>query len=61
MDERLEALMRLFESNLYFLRRNPNDFEIAHENEVLYQKMSECIPQEHCDEINLMVYGISRL
>jgi hypothetical protein len=61
MDERLDCLLRLYDNNQYFLRMNPNDYEIAYEQQVIYCKMEECIPWEHCDEINLLVYGISRL
>lgn len=61
MDDRLDCLLRLYHSNQYFLRMNPNDYEIAYENQVIYCKMEECIPQEHCDEINFLVYGIWRV
>ena len=61
MDERLECLLRLYRNNEYFLRMNPIDYEIHGEQEIIYRKMEECIPWEHCDEINLLVYGISRL
>jgi hypothetical protein len=61
MDERLECLLALYHSNEYFLRMNPIDYEIHGEQEIIYRKMEECIPWEHCDEINLLVYGISRL
>jgi hypothetical protein len=61
MDERLECLLRLYRSNEYFLRMNPIDYAIHGEQEIIYRKMEECIPWEHCDEINLLVYGISRL
>jgi len=61
MDERLECLLRLYDNNQYFLRMNPNDYEIAYDQQVIYCKLEECIPQEHCDEINLLVYGIRRV
>jgi len=61
MDERLDCLLRLYDNNQYFLRMNPNDYEIAYEQQVIYCKMEECIPQEHCDEINYLVYGIWRV
>lgn len=61
MKERLEALLRLYQNNEYLLKRNPVDYEIHGEQEILYRKMEECIPVEHCDEINFLVYGISRL
>lgn len=61
MDERLECLLRLYDNNQYFLRMNPMDYEIAYEQQVIYCKMEECIPQGHCDEINYLVYGIWRV
>lgn len=61
MDERFDCLLRLYKSNEYFVRMNPLDFEIRYEQQVIYQKMEECIPQEHYDEINFVVYGITRL
>lgn len=61
MDERLECLLRLYRSDEYFIRMNPLDYEIMYEQQVIYQKMEECIPQEHCDEINYLVYGIRRV
>lgn len=61
MESRLELLMRLYIKNLYFMKLSPCDYDIAWENQLLYEKMEMCIPQEHYDEINFIVYGITRL
>jgi hypothetical protein len=61
MNERLDALLALYDTNEWLLRKCPNDYEIMFENVVLFEKMTQCIPQEHCDEINLLVYGIRRV
>jgi len=61
MDERLESWIWMYQNNENILLRNPYAFEIMWENEIIFRKMMDCIPQSHYDEINLLVYGISRL
>lgn len=61
MNDRLESLLSLYRTNEHLLKKNPIDFETMAEQEFIYEKMQECIPWEHCDEINFLVYGISRL
>lgn len=61
MNERLDLLLRMYHNNEYLIRRNPSCWEWVYENEVLFEKMMECIPQSHYDEINLIVYGIRRV
>lgn len=61
MQERLACLLRMYHNNEYLLKQNPLDFETMAEQEIIFQKMEECIPWEHCDEISLLVYGIRRV
>lgn len=61
MNERLDLLLRMYRNNEYLIRRSPSCWEWVYENEVLFEKMMECIPQSHYDEINLIVYGIRRV
>lgn len=61
MNERLDCLLRIYRVNESLLIRNPIAWDIMYEQQIIYDKMMECIPQEHCDEINLIVYGIRRV
>jgi len=57
---KLDHLVILYRTNLWFFERNPLDFEAMLENEYIYHAMIRLIPQSHYDEINEIVYGIKR-
>jgi hypothetical protein len=61
MNDRFESLLRLYDVIEWQIRRNPIDFTLYWERDIIYGKMLSCIPQSHYDEINLIVYGIRRL
>lgn len=61
MNDRFEALLRLYDVIDYQINMNPLDYELWWERDIIYGKMLYCIPQSHYDEINFIVYGITRL
>jgi hypothetical protein len=56
----IDNLIAIYHYNEVTIKMNPCDFEAYIENEAIYQSMVKYIPQSHLDNINLLVYGISR-
>lgn len=57
----LTWLLNLYWDNEYFIHFNPLDYDAMADNELIYSKMMNFIPESHYDEINLIVYGIKRM
>lgn len=55
-----DLYLRLYLSALRFYEANPFDHTWAWECELWYDRMLKAIPQSHYDEINFIVYGITR-
>lgn len=60
MNDGLNAYLRMYRSTSYWCDQNPFDYLIAWERDLIFEKMMTVIPQSHYDEINFVVYGITR-
>ncbi len=62
MNEKLEGLLRIYRANErhYMTTRERTPPWVLEEMVILFGMMEEHIPDSHIDEINLLVYGISR-
>ena len=62
MNEKLEAFLRIYRVNErhYLLAKEKTPPWVLEELVCMYNLMEAHIPDSHIDEINLLVYGISR-
>jgi len=62
MNENLEGLLRMYRANLRHYLRDKERCPgwVIQEIILLYEMMERHIPDYHIDQINLLVYGITR-